>query len=72
MTGACYELQEHNFRETGRCCGNRKGAAGQGGLGQTPLQLPRWDRASEPLRALPSHWETCTWKLPGEKKTTTA
>lgn len=41
MPGACYELQEHNFRGIGRYCGNSKRAAGQEGLGQTPPAAPQ-------------------------------
>lgn len=67
MPGACYELQEHHFRGTGRCCGSSKRAAGQEGLGQTPPAAPRQDRAREPLRALPSHWKPASGNCQGKR-----
>lgn len=45
-----------------------RGQLARRGWGRPHLQPPRRDMAREPLGALPSHCETCIWKLPGEKK----
>lgn len=44
-----------------------KGQLARRGWDRPPLQLPRQDRAREPLRALPSHWKPASGNCQGKR-----
>lgn len=70
MPGACYEPQEHNFREIGRFCGNSKRAAGQEGLGQTPPGAPQMGQGQWAPRSAAIPLRNLQLETTGEKKPT--